>query len=170
MEHRQTPYLKFICNSHLQDELKFITQCTRIACFSIQNVEIPLIQSTEMKKRMEQLCSKHDVNNSALLFHIFHIYIIRHSILALARKHQTTSKAVELAFLFRLLHIYTMGRGHEPTTLQFTVKQRSNHQPVRLVLIRSYTIVDYYCWLVWCERKILFWLEIYDRLRPSEHA
>jgi len=30
--------------------------------------------------------------------------------------------------------------------------------------------VDYYCWLVWCERKILFWLEIYDRLRPSEQA
>jgi hypothetical protein len=27
-----------------------------------------------------------------------------------------------------------------------------------------------YCWLVWCERKILFWLEIYDRLRPSEQA
>jgi len=23
---------------------------------------------------------------------------------------------------------------------------------------------------VWCERKILFWLEIYDRLRPSEQA
>jgi len=32
------------------------------------------------------------------------------------------------------------------------------------------TIVDYYCWLVWCERKILFWLEIYDRLRPNEQA
>jgi len=30
--------------------------------------------------------------------------------------------------------------------------------------------VDYYCWLVWCERKILFWLKIYDRLRPSEQA
>jgi len=27
-----------------------------------------------------------------------------------------------------------------------------------------------YCWLVWCERKILFWLEIYNRLRPSEQA
>jgi len=27
-----------------------------------------------------------------------------------------------------------------------------------------------YCWLVWCERKILFLLEIYDRLRPSEQA
>jgi len=25
--------------------------------------------------------------------------------------------------------------------------------------------VDYYCLLVWCERKILLWLEIYDRLR-----
>jgi len=43
-------------------------------------------------------------------------------------------------------------------------------QPVRLVLIRSYTVVDYYCWLVWCKRKILFWLKIYDRLRPSEQA
>ena len=32
------------------------------------------------------------------------------------------------------------------------------------------TIIDYYCLLVWCERKILFWLEIYDRLRPSEQA
>ena len=28
--------------------------------------------------------------------------------------------------------------------------------------------MDYYCWLFWCERKILFWLKIYDRLRPSE--
>ena len=27
-----------------------------------------------------------------------------------------------------------------------------------------------YCWLIWCERKILFWLKIYDRLRPSEQA
>ena len=27
-----------------------------------------------------------------------------------------------------------------------------------------------YCWLVWCERKILFWLKIYDHLRPSEQA
>jgi hypothetical protein len=86
MQHRQTPNLKFLCNSHLQDELKliplkkdelkFITQCTRIAYFSIQDVKIPLIQSTAPKKRMEQWCSKHEVNNSALLFHIFHIYII----------------------------------------------------------------------------------------------
>ena len=43
-------------------------------------------------------------------------------------------------------------------------------QHVRLGLKRSYTIVDYYCWLIWCERKILFWLKIYDRLRPSEQA
>jgi len=54
MQHRQTPYLKFLCNSHLQDELKIITQCTRIACSSIQDVEIPLIQSPALKKRMEQ--------------------------------------------------------------------------------------------------------------------
>jgi len=27
--------------------------------------------------------------------------------------------------------------------------------------------VDYYCWLVWCERKILFWIEIYDRLKKK---
>ena len=27
-----------------------------------------------------------------------------------------------------------------------------------------------YCWLVWCERKTLLWLKIYDRLRPNEHA
>ena len=31
-------------------------------------------------------------------------------------------------------------------------------------------IVDYYCWRIWCERKILFWLIIHDRLRPSEQA
>ena len=37
-------------------------------------------------------------------------------------------------------------------------------QLVRLELKRSYMIVDYYCWLIWCERKILFWLKIYDRL------
>ena len=43
-------------------------------------------------------------------------------------------------------------------------------QPDRLGLKRSYTIVDYYCLLVWCERKILFWLEIYDHLRPNEHG
>ena len=27
-----------------------------------------------------------------------------------------------------------------------------------------------YCWLVWCERKHCFRLEIYDRLRASEQA
>ena len=27
-----------------------------------------------------------------------------------------------------------------------------------------------YCCLVWCERKTLLWLKIYDRLRPNEHA
>ena len=43
-------------------------------------------------------------------------------------------------------------------------------QPVRLGLKRSYTIVDYYCWLIWYERKILFWLKIYDRLRPNEQT
>jgi len=48
--------------------------------------------------------------------------------------------------------------------------KKKNRQPVRLGLKRSYTIVDYYYWLVWCERKILFWLEIYDRLRLSEQA
>ena len=43
----------------------------------------------------------------------------------------------------------------------------------RFLLQAPYTaclIVDYYCWLVWCQRKILFWLKIYDRLRPNEHA
>jgi len=33
--------------------------------------------------------------------------------------------------------------GNDPQTMQ----------PVRLGLKRSYTIVDYYCWLVWCEEK-----------------
>ena len=30
------------------------------------------------------------------------------------------------------------------------------------------TIVYNYYGLIWCERKILFWLKIYDRLRPSD--
>ncbi|XP_066319543.1 HVA22-like protein a isoform X2 [Miscanthus floridulus] len=36
------------------------------------------------------------------------------------------------------------------------------------LFVSAETIVDYYCWLVWCERKILFWLIIHDHLRPSE--
>ena len=47
---------------------------------------------------------------------------------------------------------------------------RPSLRPARLVLIRSYMIVDYYCLLVYCERKILFWLQIYDHLQPSEQA
>jgi len=38
------------------------------------------------------------------------------------------------------------------------------------LFVSAETIVDYYCWLVWCERKILFWLIIHDRLRASEQA
>ena len=37
-------------------------------------------------------------------------------------------------------------------------------------LKRSYMIVDYYYWLVCCKRKILFWLEIYNRLLPNNQA
>ena len=47
---------------------------------------------------------------------------------------------------------------------------RERKQRIGSGLKRSYTIVDYYCWLIWCEKKILFRLEIYDRLRPSKHA
>jgi len=38
------------------------------------------------------------------------------------------------------------------------------------LFVSAEMIVDYYCWLVWCERKILFWLIIHDRLRPSEQT
>ena len=38
------------------------------------------------------------------------------------------------------------------------------------LFVSAETIVNYYCWLVWCERKILFWLIIHDRLRPSEQT
>jgi len=38
------------------------------------------------------------------------------------------------------------------------------------LFVSAETIVDYYCWLVWCERKIMFWFIIHDRLRPSEQA
>ena len=37
-------------------------------------------------------------------------------------------------------------------------------QPVRLAGLVRCWIVKKYCWLVWCERKILFRLEIYDLL------
>ena len=64
-----------------------------------------------------------------------------------------------------------VGHGFVYTPPLYSTKTISGHiQPVRLSLKRSYRIVDYYCWLVWCERKILFWLEIYDLLRPSEQA
>ena len=59
---------------------------------------------------------------------------------------------------------------HVQETAASALADAQEKQPIRLVLIRSYTIVDYYCWLIWCEIKILFWLEIYDRLRPIEHA
>ena len=45
-----------------------------------------------------------------------------------------------------------------------------NYQPVRLAGLVRCWFVKKYCWLVWCERKILFRLEIYDRLRPSEQT
>ena len=45
-----------------------------------------------------------------------------------------------------------------------------NLQHVRLAGLVRCWIVKKYCWLVWCERKILFRLKIYDRLRPSEQA
>jgi len=41
---------------------------------------------------------------------------------------------------------------------------KENIEPVRLAGLVRCWIVKKYCWLVWCERKILFWLEIYDRL------
>ena len=40
-------------------------------------------------------------------------------------------------------------------------------QPIRLAGLVRCWIVKKYCWLVWCERKILFWLKIYDRLRGN---
>jgi len=43
-------------------------------------------------------------------------------------------------------------------------------KPVRLAGLARYWFVKKYCWLIWCERKILFRLEIYDRLRPSEQG
>ena len=47
---------------------------------------------------------------------------------------------------------------------------RKHAQPVCLTVLVRCWIVKKYCWLVWCERKIMFRLEIYDRLRPSEQA
>ena len=41
---------------------------------------------------------------------------------------------------------------------------KENIEPVRLAGLVRCWIVKKYCWLVWCERKILFRLEIYDRL------
>jgi len=43
-----------------------------------------------------------------------------------------------------------------------------NNQPVRLDGLVRCWFVKKYCWLVWCERKILFRQEIYDRLRQAQ--
>ena len=59
---------------------------------------------------------------------------------------------------------FSHGTGHDTKSDSILLKK----QPVLLVLIRSYTIVDYYCWLVWCARKILFGCKftiVYDQAK-----
>ena len=65
--------------------------------------------------------------------------------------HQTSLDQIQIPLIFRCLTEYMTHRCLS-----------------RIWNWRSIQIKVYYCWLVWCERKILFWFIIHDRLRPSD--
>ena len=50
----------------------------------------------------------------------------------------------------------------------FPAAKAADDQPVGLAGLDCCWFVKKHCWLVWCERKILFWLKIYDRLRAGQ--